>query len=118
MLGPCSAYTAPKQPQGFQGQQVRAPAADAGWQRVPAAAAGVPDLGALHVGSPLARPDAQQAVAAPGMRNETGEYNCFLNVVIQCLWSCQPFGEQVMCWRLRTNRVRGVREASVITVSQ
>jgi hypothetical protein len=25
------------------------------------------------------------ALALPGLRNETGEYNCFLNVIIQCL---------------------------------
>ena len=29
--------------------------------------------------------------AASGLRNETGEYNCFLNVVLQCLWHCRPF---------------------------
>ena len=26
-----------------------------------------------------------------GLRNEAGEYNCFLNVVVQCLWRCGQF---------------------------
>ena len=30
-----------------------------------------------------------------GLRNETGEYNCFLNVIIQCLWRCAEFRQQV-----------------------
>ena len=30
-----------------------------------------------------------------GLRNETGEYNCFLNVIIQCLWRCADFRQQV-----------------------
>ncbi|KAL4450736.1 hypothetical protein ABPG77_001092 [Micractinium sp. CCAP 211/92] len=37
-------------------------------------------------------------VATPGLRNETGEYNCFLNVIIQCLWRCADFRRQVMAW--------------------
>jgi ubiquitin C-terminal hydrolase len=35
-------------------------------------------------------------VATPGLQNEAGEYNCFLNVVIQCLWHCGPFRKMVM----------------------
>jgi hypothetical protein len=27
----------------------------------------------------------------PGLRNRTGEYNCFLNAVVQCLWRCRAF---------------------------
>lgn len=30
-------------------------------------------------------------VATPGLQNQIGEYNCFLNVVIQCLWHCREF---------------------------
>ena len=30
-------------------------------------------------------------VGAAGLANETGEYNCFLNVVVQCLWNCKTF---------------------------
>ena len=33
-----------------------------------------------------------------GLRNATGEYNCFLNVIIQCLWRCQAFRKQIMQW--------------------
>lgn len=37
-------------------------------------------------------------VSAPGLANEAGEYNCFLNVVIQCLWHCKDFRTRVMTW--------------------
>ena len=30
-----------------------------------------------------------------GLRNEAGEYNCFLNTIIQCLWRCADFRQQV-----------------------
>lgn len=30
-------------------------------------------------------------VATPGLQNAAGEYNCFLNVVVQCLWRCARF---------------------------
>ena len=30
-------------------------------------------------------------VATPGLQNQIGEYNCFLNVIIQCLWQCVAF---------------------------
>ena len=29
--------------------------------------------------------------ATPGLQNQIGEYNCFLNVVVQCLWHCREF---------------------------
>jgi hypothetical protein len=35
-------------------------------------------------------------VAMPGLQNETGEYNCFLNVIIQCLWHCSDFRAGLM----------------------
>ena len=35
-------------------------------------------------------------VAMPGLQNETGEYNCFLNVIIQCLWHCSDFQAGLM----------------------
>lgn len=34
------------------------------------------------------------AVATPGLQNMIGEYNCFLNVVVQCLWHCRQFQRQ------------------------
>ena len=34
-------------------------------------------------------------LALTGLQNETGEYNCFLNVIIQCLWRCAEFRQQV-----------------------
>jgi hypothetical protein len=37
-------------------------------------------------------------LAHAGLANETGEYNCFLNVVVQCLYSCREFRNQV--WEL------------------
>jgi len=33
--------------------------------------------------------------AGTGLTNEAGEYNCFLNVIIQCLWHCSDFRAQV-----------------------
>ena len=33
-----------------------------------------------------------------GLANEAGEYNCFLNVIIQCLWHCVDFRSAVMAW--------------------
>ena len=35
------------------------------------------------------------ALALPGLRNEMGEFNCFLNVVLQCLWRCDAFRREV-----------------------
>jgi hypothetical protein len=48
--------------------------------------------GAL-VGSPAPRaPRGDEVVlAAPGLQNQIGEYNCFLNVIIQSLWHCRSF---------------------------
>ncbi|KAK9809137.1 hypothetical protein WJX72_009962 [[Myrmecia] bisecta] len=37
-------------------------------------------------------------VAAPGLQNAAGEYNCFLNVIIQCLWHCSDFRDRLMHW--------------------
>ncbi|KAK9830629.1 hypothetical protein WJX81_006901 [Elliptochloris bilobata] len=58
------------------------------------------DAAALASSSPQARAgEARQralhglAAAAPRLQNETGEYNCFLNVVVQCLWHCAAFRE-------------------------
>ncbi len=36
------------------------------------------------------------AVARPGLQNEAGEYNCFLNVIIQCLWHCSAFRARLL----------------------
>ncbi|GAB4821091.1 hypothetical protein N2152v2_008137 [Parachlorella kessleri] len=33
-----------------------------------------------------------------GLSNEAGEFNCFVNVVIQCLWRCEGFRQQVLGW--------------------
>ena len=45
-------------------------------------------------------------LALPGLRNDVGQYNCFLNAVLQCLWRCEAFRQQVQgrgrqglkCW--------------------
>ena len=49
---------------------------------------------AQHTGQ--TQPLQQLAVAGPGasvpgLQNLIGEYNCFLNVVVQCLWHCREF---------------------------
>lgn len=38
-----------------------------------------------------------QAALLPvsGLSNEAGEYNCFLNAILQCLWHCAEFRRQV-----------------------
>lgn len=35
-------------------------------------------------------------VATPGLQNLTGEYNCFLNVIVQCLWHCRAFRSSLL----------------------
>ena len=35
-------------------------------------------------------------VATPGLQNRIGEYNCFLNVIIQCLWQCGAFRARLL----------------------
>ena len=64
-------------------------------------------LGTLGIGSvaaegPERHLQGQQGGWAPvdglglaGLRNEAGDYNCFLNVIIQCLWRCADFRQQV-----------------------
>lgn len=37
----------------------------------------------------------QGEMAFTGLQNEAGEYNCFLNVIIQCLWRCTDFRQLV-----------------------
>ena len=39
---------------------------------------------------------ATSPAAGPGLQNLTGEYNCFLNVVVQCLWHCRAFHKSFM----------------------
>ena len=39
---------------------------------------------------------AQEArLSLGGLSNEAGEYNCFLNAIIQCLWHCRDICQQV-----------------------
>ncbi|KAK9809101.1 hypothetical protein WJX72_009369 [[Myrmecia] bisecta] len=56
----------------------------------------------VPVDSPTAPQPQSQAlvpgVATPGLQNATGEYNCFLNVIIQCLWHCSDFRDRLMQW--------------------
>ncbi len=53
-------------------------------------------------------------VSVVGLRNATGEYNCFLNVIIQCLWHCHDFRRQVM----KQQRMRSVSATSYLTSAQ
>jgi hypothetical protein len=41
---------------------------------------------------------AASVAGAPGLANDSGEYNCFLNVVVQCLWHCAEFRAAVLAW--------------------
>ena len=48
-------------------------------------------------GSPLGVTPSSPAVrGAAGLANATGEYNCFLNVVVQSLWHLPPFRQQLL----------------------
>ncbi|KAL4450739.1 hypothetical protein ABPG77_001095 [Micractinium sp. CCAP 211/92] len=58
---------------------------------------------AIAMGSRDARAGSPEAgkpglAGAVGLRNEAGEYNCFLNVIVQCLWRCADFRQQVASW--------------------
>ena len=35
-------------------------------------------------------------VAAPGLQNQIGANNCFLNSIIQCLWRCRDFRDRLL----------------------
>ncbi len=43
------------------------------------------------------QPESGSQLAA-GLQNSAGEFNCFLNVIIQCLWYCSCFRTAVMAW--------------------
>ncbi len=60
------------------------------WQQQAAAyaAAASGGIGAVPEGS---GDSTALVVATPGLQNAIGEYNCFLNVIIQCLWHCASF---------------------------
>ncbi|PRW56655.1 ankyrin repeat [Chlorella sorokiniana] len=48
--------------------------------------------------APAAEPGADAPLGFTGLRNEAGEYNCFLNVIVQCLWRCAEFRRMVLAW--------------------
>lgn len=50
-------------------------------------------------------------LALPGLRNEAGELNCFLNVVLQCLWRCADFRSEVLGWAPAVYRGDAVLQA-------
>ena len=44
-------------------------------------------------------PDPELAgLGLAGLSNEAGEYNCFLNVIVQCLWHCSEFRAAMAAW--------------------
>ncbi|KAL5976676.1 hypothetical protein ACLOJK_021009 [Asimina triloba] len=40
--------------------------------------------------------ESENDVVGTGLKNEIGEYNCFLNVIIQSLWNLRRFREEFM----------------------
>ena len=58
--------------------------------------------------------DEPASTSTMGLRNATGEYNCFLNVIIQCLWHCREFRRSVMEWH---PSVYEVRSTSIISIA-
>jgi hypothetical protein len=55
-----------------------------------------PVRGAISSGEGAAGVVGGPEVGAAGLANETGEYNCFLNVVVQCLWNCMTFRKMLV----------------------
>lgn len=56
-------------------------------------ASGQPSAPAV-AGAPA--PSSSTLGAASGLANATGEYNCFLNVVLQALYSCERFRKRLL----------------------
>lgn len=46
------------------------------------------------------------AAAGPGLQNYPGEYNCFLNVIVQCLWHCTAFRDAFLSLPRKVVKVR------------
>ncbi len=61
-------------------------------------AAPVPPRGVRAAPGGCAASVAGSVAGAPGLVNDSGEYNCFLNVVVQCLWHCAEFRAAVLAW--------------------
>lgn len=56
--------------------------------------------GAAANGPPTLRSSQHDlGTSATGLANATGEYNCFLNVIIQCLWHVDGFKRQISVWQ-------------------
>lgn len=76
---------------------IEASLAESSRQRVARVASGYPpsmsaDGSAAADAGAEADSDAASALtAAVGLANATGEYNCFLNTIIQCMWHCTHF---------------------------
>ena len=63
---------------------------------------------AIALQNGVSEPDAaatEDSSAGPGLQNETGEYNCFLNVVVQCLWHCRAFRDAFLSLNRRIIQV-------------
>lgn len=59
----------------------------------------------VQAGIELTRQQAGNAQPGSGLRNATGEYNCFLNVIVQCLWYCSTLRQAVLQWPARLYQV-------------
>jgi hypothetical protein len=86
---------------GEQGSPPRVPTPEVVPTEAAAAARAAGEtLPLLQRGATAARGGAERSkgpsLALPGLRNEAGDFNCFLNVVLQCLWRCADFRQQVM----------------------
>ncbi len=50
--------------------------------------------------------DEADSAAGPGLQNDPGEYNCFLNVIVQCLWHCTAFRDAFLSLPRKVIKVR------------
>ncbi len=59
--------------------------------------AAVRDFAGQAASQQSCQPESSTQLAA-GLQNSAGELNCFLNVILQCLWHCSCFRTAVMAW--------------------
>lgn len=55
---------------------------------------------------------APDQAAGPGLQNDPGEYNCFLNVIVQCLWHCAAFRDAFLNLPCKVLQVRSALSKS------
>ena len=68
--------------------------------------AGATDQASAGAGGGAPAVAAEAPGVGPRLQNETGEYNCFLNAIAQCLWHCASFRESLLAWLQASQQAR------------